>query len=164
MKKPKAKRVKGTSGVVASVVLPAGTDVGRESIMRNVENLIASQEDRRQTDDSTDEDEADKPPPSTQAFGVSGLSARFGGKGKEQQHSTEDDDLSEEDSASGPSTGEDDTEDEPEPEVAAERPRTSLWGLAGDTSSTQLTKAGDEKIVSHIFATVQLRKPSTDQL
>lgn len=140
MKKAKTKRIKGAKGAVASVVLPSGTDVGREGIMRNVERLVDGDE---QEDYEMDDEDEPRPLPSTQAFGTSWLSTRFG-----ERDAEEEDGLSEQDSEGegASSTGGEEIEDGAE--VEPERPRTSLWGLAADMTSTQLSKAGDESIVS----------------
>ena len=128
-------------------------------------------ETRRGEGDDDDEEMEERRPPSTQSFGTSGLAARFGarkGVGEEKRslwavgeedgeaagpsrlggHSSEED----EESGSG-SSMDDETEEEEEQEPAkdSERPRTSLWGLAMDTTASQLERAGDENIVSRPF-------------
>jgi len=142
--------------------------------MRNVESLMGDDETRRgaaddDDDDDDDEEMEERRPPSTQSFGTSGLAAKFGarkgvGHGKRSLwavgeedgssneagpsrpggHSSEEDDESE----SGSSMDDETEEDEQEPTKDSERPRTSLWGLAMDTTASQLERAGDANIVS----------------
>ncbi|KAL7411216.1 hypothetical protein BDY24DRAFT_397083 [Mrakia frigida] len=175
MKKPKAKRGKGASAI-PSMVLPAGHELSRETVMRNVESLMGDAEDEDETRRDGDDEEMEerRPPPSTQSFGTSGLAARFGSRkgsasGQEKRslwavgeedgeaavagpsrlggHSSEEDD---DDESGSDSSMNDETEEEQEeqPSKDAERPRTSLWGLAVDTTASQLVRAGDENILS----------------
>lgn len=162
MMKPKAKGRKMSA--VTSLVLPAGNEVARASVMRNVESLMGGGDEARRGEDNDNEMEEMRPPPATQAFGTSGLAARFGArKGVEQQKKSLWD-VGEGDDEAGPSrlgglSSEDDNEtgsgsstDYDDEEIKArstgqDRPGTSLWGMAAESTASQLERAGDENIV-----------------